>query len=83
MPQWLPLQKDDVLPLFIQQRPSNANLFIRLIRKWNSLHRLNRTFFIALATLFIFGLTLFQMISLPSQVEQIRENSSNVRCPSL
>lgn len=78
MPQWLPLKKDDVLPLFVQQRPSSASLVVRLTRKWNSLHRLNRTFLIGITTLIVLGLVYVQLVSLPGQIEIIDEDTSNV-----
>lgn len=78
MPQWLPLKKDDVLPLFVQQRPASINIPLRIIRKWNSLHSLNRSFFIAVFILIVFALIYMQMISLPNQVDLIQEDTSNV-----
>lgn len=79
MPNWLPLRKDEVLPLFVQQKPTSSSIIYRLTRKWNSLHRLNRSFLIALTIFIITCLFYIQMISLPSQVEQIQEDSSNVK----
>lgn len=77
MPQLLPLlKKDEVLPLFVQQRSSKAS--ISICRKWNSLHRLNRSFIIAVLILVVFCIVFIQMVSLPSQVEKIGENSENV-----
>jgi len=78
MPTWLPLKKDDVLPLFVTQRPTSSSFFIRVARKWNSLHRLNRTFLIGITTLIIIFLVYVQMVSLPSQVELIHSSNDRV-----
>ncbi|CAD5234666.1 unnamed protein product [Bursaphelenchus xylophilus] len=70
MPQWLPLQKGEVLPLFVQ-RPKPASCVTTGIRRWRALHRFQRTVIIALACgLLIFGFYA-QVYSLSSQVEDV------------
>ena len=79
MPQWLPLKKDEVLPLFMHRAPQ-ASIWTRACRSWRTLHRLQRTLIIGLASFVVLSLFYLQLFSLSDQVETAyKEGAPNVR----